>query len=206
MSKASTRTKGKFSSEAPQEDEKRALSEAPEEKEKKDKKEKEETRKPFESAALSSAEEPNAVSSAVLSALKYVDGYDNDDDQKAKATSKAKRAPFVVSEAKEDIETGSRSSKEATSGPPNTKARNTTNVDSFRRRFDRDERPSAGAMVAATAPLALQAAPLALRAPIPAHQHDTSDEVTSLQSPSRVSKSEQSSSSKTASKASTRTK
>jgi hypothetical protein len=109
MSKASTRTKGKFSSERPQEDEKR---------EKKDMKEKEETKKPFESAALSSAEETNAVCSAVLSALKCVDGYDDDDDQKAKATSKVKRAPFVVSKAKEVIETGSRSSKEATSGPP----------------------------------------------------------------------------------------
>jgi hypothetical protein len=153
MSKVSTRTKGKCSNEASQEDEKRALSETPEEKNK----EKEETRNPFESTSLSSADEPKAVSSAFLSALKCVDGYDDDDDENPEATSKLERAPFVVYEGKEDIETGSRSSKQATSESPNTKARKATNVHKFRRKFDRDQQPSASAMIAATAPLALQA-------------------------------------------------
>jgi hypothetical protein len=114
---------------------------------------------------VSTAGEPKNISSAVWSALKCVDGFDDDDDEKAKATSEVKRVPFVVSEAKEDIETGSRSSKEATSEPPNTIARKATNVEIFQRKFDRDERPSAGATVAATAPLALQA-------PVPAHHGD----------------------------------
>lgn len=65
-------------------------------------KEQEETRKSFESTALSSGDEPKAVSSAFLSALKCVDGYDHVDDEKPEA-------PFVVYEAKEDIEAGSRS-------------------------------------------------------------------------------------------------
>jgi hypothetical protein len=64
----------------------------------------EKTRKPFESTALSSADENDAVSSAVLSVLKCVDSY---------ANPKVKRAPFVVAEAEEDIGTGSRLSKEA---------------------------------------------------------------------------------------------
>jgi hypothetical protein len=50
------------------------------------------------------------------------------------------------------------------SGSPNTKARKAT-VASFRRKFDGDKRPSAGAMEAGTAPLALQV-------PVPAHHGD----------------------------------
>jgi hypothetical protein len=123
------------------------------------------------SATRSSRDEHDAVSSAVLSALKCVDGFDDDDDEKAKATSKVKgAAPFVVSEAKEDIETGVRSSKEVSSGSPNTKARKQTNVDSFKRKFDGDEQPSASAMEAATASLALQA-------PVPARHGDDEGDV-----------------------------
>jgi hypothetical protein len=71
--------------------------------------------------------------SAVLSALKCVDGYDDDDD------------------AKEDIEAGSHMSQEAASRPPISKARKVTDVNEFRRKFDSDERPCAGAIVAASA-------------------------------------------------------
>jgi hypothetical protein len=115
-------------------------------------------RKAFDSTTVSSANKPKGVSSAVLSALEYVEWVDDDEDEEPKATSKVKRAPFVVYEAKEDIETDSRSSKEATSGSPHTKTRKTTNVDEFRRNFDRDERPSA--------------VPLALQAPVPARHGD----------------------------------
>jgi hypothetical protein len=160
-SKASTRTKGMYSSEALPEDEKRALSEKKMGRQER----KEKTRNPSESTTLSSTDEPEAVSSAFLSALKCVDGDDDDEDEEPKASSKVKRAPFVVYEAKEDIETDSRSSKKATSGSPHMKARKATSVDKFRRKFDTYEQPSTSAMVAATAPLALQA-------PVPAHHGD----------------------------------
>jgi hypothetical protein len=147
-SKASTRMKGKHSSEeAPQEDEKRALSETPEEKKmrRQEKKEMDKTRKLFESTALSSADELETGRSAVSSALKSVDDADDtDDEKKSAATPKVKRAPFVVTEAKENIDAGSRLSKEVAYGSPSTTARKWTNSDSFQRTFDRDERPSTG--------------------------------------------------------------
>jgi hypothetical protein len=115
------------------------------------------------------SDEPKAVSSAVWSALKCVDGFDDDDDEKAKATS-------------EDIETGSRLSKASES--PIIKARKATNVDSFRRNFE-DERPSAGAPVSAHrghddgdeqpsagARMVADTAPLALQTSVPAHHGD----------------------------------
>jgi hypothetical protein len=75
----------------------------------------------------------------------------SEEDKQPTAIPKVKRAPFIVADAKEDIETGSRLPKEAASGSPNTKARKATNVDSFPRKFDRDDRRSADAIVAASA-------------------------------------------------------
>jgi hypothetical protein len=91
------------------------------------------------------ADEYDAVSSAVLSALRCVEGYDDDDDdEKVKAAPKG-RAP------NEDIQSGSRLPKEASLGSSG-EARQASNVDLFRREFDRDERPSASEMEAATTP------------------------------------------------------
>jgi hypothetical protein len=154
-----------YSSEALPEDEKRALSEKKMGRQER----KEKTRNPSESTTLSSTDEPEAVSSAFLSALKCMDGYDGNDDEKPKATPKVNIAPFVVAEATDDIETGSRLSKEAASEFPSSKPRKTTNVDFFRSNFDGNERPSTGAMIAATAPPALQA-------PVPAHHGNHGDE------------------------------
>jgi hypothetical protein len=148
--KASTRTKGKHSSDAPQEYEKRELSETPEEKKKEKKEEEtEKTRKLFESTVLFSVDEAEAVSSSVLSALKNVDDCD-DADEKPKAAPKVKRAPFVVYEAKENIGTGSSLSNEAAYGSHSITARHASHIDSFQRKCDRDEQPSAGAIVAAS--------------------------------------------------------
>jgi hypothetical protein len=103
--------------------------------------------KPIVSTTLSSADEHDAESAALI-ALKCVEGSD-DDDEKINTAPKVKRAPFVA-KANEDLESGSCFSKEVASKYPST-ARKTTCVDSFLHEFDRDELPPADAMVAASA-------------------------------------------------------
>jgi hypothetical protein len=104
------------------------------------------------STALSApADEHDEVSSAVLSALECVEGFDGFGDDEKVNTAPKVRAPFGA-EANQDTETSSRMSIETASGSPSTKARKATNVDEFRRKFGGNERSSAGAMEAATAP------------------------------------------------------
>jgi hypothetical protein len=116
------------------------------------------------STALSTpADEYDAVSSAVLSALRCVESYDGDEKVN---TAPEMRAP-IIAEANEGLQSGSRLPKEASLGS-SSEARQASNVDLFRREFDRDERTSASEMEAATAPPAL----CEPQAPVPAYRGD----------------------------------
>jgi hypothetical protein len=72
--------------------------------------------KPFVSTTLSSAGEDAPVSSAVLSALQCVEGFDDDDEEKLNTTPKG-RAPFAT---EEDTEAGSRMAMEVASASRST--------------------------------------------------------------------------------------